>query len=96
MVGAHILHKLSQVAADGIRRVVRETDDVADMRRNLGAAVGLDQLRVFLHVILALARRLQVFGVHAFHADENADTPRPARLGDEVLESSRRARLPAS
>src|ERR1022692_198913 len=42
--------------------------------------------RILLHIVLFLARRGQIAGIHAFHADENVGASRTARLGDEILD----------
>ena len=48
-----------------------EADDVADVCRDLGIAVGLNELAVFADLILLLPGGGEIAGIHALHADED-------------------------
>ena len=90
VVRAHFVHQEFQVAPDGIHRVERKAQNVADVRGNIGVAIRLNQVPVLVHLVLFLSGRRQIARIDAFHADEHVDAAGLPRFRDEVLDLPRK------
>src|SRR6516225_5645273 len=86
MVRLDLFGEELHVTADGIHGVEGETEDVADVAGNVAVAVSLDELAIFLDLILFFAGGGEVARVDTFHADENGHAAGLTRLGDKVLD----------